>query len=284
MCGSRRVQPRFPAAPELKRCRECGVVFRAGQVGAEDLRRTYDKDYYLKAWPGSLGQFFSEFDPERHHKTRFLVRQLAELSRLCGGPGRILDVGCANGVFPWLAQKAGWQAEGLEVSPFAAEWGRKQFGVTIHEVDLANLPPGPAYDAITFWDTIEHLPDPAGALRAAFARLRPGGYLAALTPDIDSLVNSLVHAAHRLAPRRTRPLLGKLYHQDHLSFFNPGSLAQALLAAGFTVHWMESYDEDPHDTETEGATRFALHLVGLAAGIMQRRHELLVYAQRPGGK
>ena len=285
VCGSRRVQPRFPSAdPGLRLCRECGVIFREGAVGTEELRCIYDENYYRNTWPGSLGKFFSDFDPELHHKTKFMLRQLRELSRRCGGPGRILDVGCANGVFVWLAAREGWQAEGLEVSPFAAAWGRKQFGVKISEEDLHNISPDPGYDAITFWDTIEHLPDPAATLHAAFARLRPGGFVAVLTPDTDSLINHLVHSAHRLLPGRTRTLIEKLYHQDHLSFFNRGSMAQALLAAGFTINWMESYDEDPADTETAGLTRAALRLVGLAAALLQRRHELLVYAQRPAGR
>lgn len=281
VCGSRRVMPRFPAVPGLLLCRACGVTFRPDVVTPDDLRATYDRDYYLETWPGSLGKFFGDFDPEAHHKTRFLARQVRELNRLCGGPGRVLDVGCANGVFVWLAQKAGWKAEGLEVSPFAAEAGRKQFGVTIHERGLEDMPAEPAWDAITFWDTIEHLPDPAAALRAARARVRPGGCVALLTPDTDSLVSRLVHAAHFVAPRRTRPLIDKLYHRDHLTFFSRGSLAQAVLDAGFSVHWMESYDEDPDDTETAGVTRAGLHVVRAAAFVVQRGHELLVHAQRP---
>jgi len=283
VCGSPRVQPRFPTVTlDLNLCRECGAIFRAGEVSDEDLKKIYDRDYYLETWPGSLGKFFSEFNPTRHHKTKYLLRQLGELDRLCGGPGRLLDVGCANGVFPWLAQNAGWRATGLEVSPFAAEWGRKQFGVEIIESGIEDLPPEPVYDAITFWDTIEHLPAPSAALYAAFLRLKPGGYLAVLTPDTDSLVSGLCHNAYRLAPRRSRPLIEKLYHQDHLSFFNRGSLAQALLAQGFEVHWMESYDEDPRDTETQGLTRAGLFLTRAVAVVFQRHHELLVFARRPG--
>ena len=282
VCGSEKTVARFPAGgADLKLCRECGVTFRTGTASAADLAGLYDREYFLETWPGSLGRFFSAFDPARHHKTRFFSRQLSELERLVNGQRRLLDVGCANGVFVWLARERGWEAEGLEVSPFAVEWGRKQFGVVIHEGDIHNISPEPGYDVITFWDTLEHLPDPRAALHAAVSRLHPGGYLVILTPDTQSLVNSLVHTAYRLAPNRGRALIQRLYHTDHLCFFDRNSLAAALVAQGLQIHWIESYDEHPADTETRGLLRAGVYAVHYAASLLQRRHELMIYARKP---
>ena len=117
LCGSEKVAARFPdSALDLMLCAECGTLFRPLELGADRLRELYDEDYYLKTWPGSLGRFFQDFDPDKHHKTRFFIRQLAEFERLMGRPGRLLDVGCANGVFVWLAKERGWEAEGVEIT------------------------------------------------------------------------------------------------------------------------------------------------------------------------
>jgi 2-polyprenyl-3-methyl-5-hydroxy-6-metoxy-1,4-benzoquinol methylase len=285
LCGSEKAEERFPGAGiEIYKCQTCGTVFRDQEVGIENLRELYNEDYYMKTWPGSLGRFFTEFDPDEHHKTRFFNKQLSEFENLCGGPGKLLDVGCANGVFVWMAHERGWEAEGVELSPFAAKWGRKQFDVNITEGTIRDLPPEPAYDVITFWDTIEHLPDPARALRGAYKRLAPGGMLAVLTPDSASLVNRLVHASHKVAPGFTGPYLEKLYHKDHLTYFDRETLGRALCEQGFEIHWLIGYDEDPTDTETSGLLRAGVFIARMAAMIIGRQHEILVWAAKPRPK
>lgn len=282
LCGSKRNRPRFPKSGlPVHRCLTCDAVFRPETPGEDGLSEYYNEDYYLKDWKGSLGRFFKDFDPDKHHKTRFWKRQLKDLAGLAGGPGRLLDVGAANGVFVWLASEAGWSAEGVEVSAFAAERGREQFGVTIHEKEVWDLPPAPVYDVITLWDTIEHMPHPKQAIHACYQRLKPGGYLAVLTPDTGSLVNQIVHGAHRAAPRLSRRYLEQLYHEDHLTYFDRDTLCLNLIEHGFLIHWIESYDEHPKDTETEGLARLALYCLYPVAGFFNLRHEMLVWAEKP---
>ncbi|HUT54997.1 MAG TPA: class I SAM-dependent methyltransferase [bacterium] len=281
-CGSERTEKRFPGASlDLLRCQDCGAMFRPGEVTQEDLSRLYNEDYFLKSWPGSLGRFFSDFDPARHNKTRFLQKQLAELTRLAGKKGRLLDVGCANGVFVWMAKQSGWQAEGVELSRFAAARGREQFQVVIHEGTVDDMPDEPAFDVITLWDTLEHVSDPSHELHACFQRLAPGGIIAVLTPDASSLINRVVHAAHIVAPRALAPLLEKLYHADHLTCFDRQSLARALVKQGFQIQWVQGYDEAPEDTETAGLVRLGVLAVRVAAMIAHREHELLILAGKP---
>lgn len=282
VCGSEATSRRFPRSDiPVRHCNECGVDFRPGEVTKTDLEKLYDKDYYLNTWPGSLGKFFEDFDPDKNHKTKFFKKQLSEFAGILGGKGKLLDVGCANGVFPWIAEQEGWQAEGVEISPFAVAWGRDQFGVTIHQGDMNVIDPDEQYDLITFWDTLEHLPDPASSLRRAYDRLKPGGIVAVLTPDTHSLVNKLVHGAYHLFPKKAGGLLKKLYHEDHLTFFNRNALCLALVEEGFFIHWIITCDEDPRDTETSGLAVVGVYLIHFAASIIQRRHELLVWARKP---
>lgn len=282
LCGSALVHPRFPRLDlPLLRCDECGVFFRTTQNNLPDPAELYNETYFLKTWPGSLGRFFRQFEPERHHKTRFFIRQLAEFERRFGRPGRLLDVGAANGVFVWLAQRRGWEAEGVEPSPFAVNWGRKQFGVVLHQGTIADIHPENLYDIITLWDTLEHVPDPGETLRLCYQRLRPGGILALLTPDTSSLINLILHAGYALASHRVEPYLKTLYHVDHLTCFNRHALCRALLHQGFLPQWIEGYDEAPQDTETRGPLRLAVTILRLSAVLLHRQHELLCWAEKP---
>ena len=282
LCGSVNTQPRFPRLSlPLLLCRDCGVIFRPSALADRDPAATYDRDYYFETWPGSLGRFFKDFDPEAHNKTRFFIRELREFERILGRPGRVLDVGTANGVFVWLADRQGWKAEGVELSPFAVNWGRNQFHADLIEGSIADLSPEPRYDLITLWDTLEHVLDPRRTLRDCYQRLAPGGILAILTPDTLSLVNRLLHLAVRVSPSRAEPWLRRLYHEDHLTAFNRHNLSRSLVQEGFIIHWIEGYDEDPRDTETAGPVRAGVFLVRLAAALIHRQHELLAWARKP---
>ena len=281
LCGSGRAGPRFrESGLSLLECADCRTLFRPRGEEPENPAAYYDEDYYLDTWPGSLGRFFHHFNPKQHHKTRFLERQLAEFEGVFGGPGRLLDVGCANGVLVFMAKERGWEAEGIEVSEFAASWGREQFGINIREGVIEDLAPEPAYHVITLFDTLEHVPEPQKMIRECYDRLLPGGVLAVLTPDTLSLVNHLVHAAQRLSPKRAQGLMKQLYHEDHLCFFNREALSRALIETGFLLSWMEGYDEDPRDTETRGLTKLGVYLARAAASVIHRQHEVLYWARK----
>jgi 2-polyprenyl-3-methyl-5-hydroxy-6-metoxy-1,4-benzoquinol methylase len=282
LCGSDQTFNKFPESEiVLHQCKNCQTIFRPEDVSEKDLIDIYNEQYYRDTWQGSLGRFFEDFKPEDNHKTRFFVKQLEEAEKIIGKKGKVLDIGCANGVFVWQAKEAGWDAKGVELSEYAAEWGMKQFGIDIEIGTIRDIQDGPAFDLITLWDTLEHIPEPAQTLKDCFDRLNPGGCVAILTPDAISLVNQLVHAAHKLSPEKGGQYLKKLYHEDHLSFFTRNSLAKVLIETGYQIHWIQGYDENPKDTETEGLTRAGLHAVRMAAKIFNRAHEILVWAQRP---
>ena len=84
------------------------------------------------------------------------------------------------------------------------------------------LPEG-AYDVVTMWDVIEHLPDPASTLRAVHSALRPGGVFAVTTMDVDAL---FPRVAGRFWP---------WYMQMHLVYFSRRTLGELLRRSGFEV-------------------------------------------------
>src|SRR5439155_3001922 len=114
-------------------------------------------------------------------------RRLAQVTARAA-TGRLLDVGCGDGLFLAIAGRAGWSVEGIEFSPEGARRATHRLGRPIAVGDLARdtALAGP-FDVITLWHVLEHLPDPATALRAARARLRPGGLLVAAVPNLDNL-------------------------------------------------------------------------------------------------
>src|SRR5262249_50892892 len=106
---------------------------------------------------------------------------------------RLLDVGCgAGGTSAALARRIpGLSTTGIERDPDAAARaaGRPRRGLREDGGEaLARLAiEGAAFDAFLFADVLEHLDDPAGALKKARALASPGAVLVASVPNAGHL-------------------------------------------------------------------------------------------------
>jgi SAM-dependent methyltransferase len=149
--------------------------------------------------------------------------------------GRVLDVGSSTGLFLEEMRRAGWEAEGVEPTASAAEYARKRFGLSVFEGLLEEAPFAPeSFDAITFWDVLEHLHSPRDGLARTAALLRPGGLVAINVPNWH-------------APERR--LFGRWWAgydpPRHLYVFSRRSLGRYLDEAGFEplawICFMPSY-------------------------------------------
>ena len=102
--------------------------------------------------------------------------------------GRLLDVGCATGVFAGVAHQHGWNVTGLDASAWATARARPRHpGVAFvtGPVEAAPFPPE-SYEAVTLWDVIEHVPSPLDTLRQLHRWLAPRGCLFLNLPNAES--------------------------------------------------------------------------------------------------
>lgn len=202
----------------LVRCRRCSLLFVNPRVSS----RAMLEGYATGADPAYVSQMPS--------RVRTFARTLERIDRLRPAKGRLLDVGTAAGAFLKAAKDDGWDVTGVEPNQWLAEWGRSEYGVTIHvgSIDEVALPAA-SYDVVTLWDVIEHTPDPMHVLRRAHALLAPGGLLVVNYPDIGSWIAR--------AMGRKWPFLSSV----HLYYFTRETMRAALDRAGF-----EPIDVRPH--------------------------------------
>lgn len=121
-------------------------------------------------------------DLYRHHWW-FRAREeliVAELRRLrpARGWGRILDVGCGDGLFFPRLQEFG-EVEGVEPDP-AMRSGAS--GSRIHAGPFETFRPGRRYSLILMLDVVEHVRDAVGFVRHALAILEDEGTLLLTVP------------------------------------------------------------------------------------------------------
>ena len=208
----------------LVRCVNCGLIFVNPRPAFEDLARQYEGSYFNCPEPTFGGYEDYEADREDIMRT-FRGRMKLIRPLLDSAAPRLLDVGCATGIFLEVAREAGWHGEGVDISGYALARAQGK-GFEVHRGTLvgAGLPEG-GYDVITMWDLIEHVPDPAAVLAECHRLLRPGGVVAISTPDAGSLL------ARVLGGR----WLGFRSIDEHLYFFSRRSMGAMLEAAGFEV-------------------------------------------------
>lgn len=105
--------------------------------------------------------------------------------RYAGTPIAHLDVGCALGYFLAYARTSVVQhSVGVDLSPYAIARAKARFpALEFLEAPADALPlPDGAFHVLTSFDTLEHVPDVAAALREIRRVLRPDGTLMVRVP------------------------------------------------------------------------------------------------------
>ena len=197
--------PKRPAAANIR------DAIRNGYLNA---RYGYD------LMPSSrLGPVVARLLPKRRWYADHMVRHL---ERKPGG--RLLDVGSGNAAFLGGMQEAGWEVQGLEPDPAAAERSRRGgVPVVASTLEESAFEPG-SFHAVTLHHVLEHFHDPVEALRICRHLLEPGGTLWLATPNLDARGHA-IFGRHWLGLDPPR----------HLVLFTRDSLVSAVEGAGFVI-------------------------------------------------
>jgi SAM-dependent methyltransferase len=210
----------------LRQCERCRLIYLSPRPTRASLGA-----YYPASYPPYRPPIESEtWSLLRWMRRRKLQRRRQLVAGYLGQPtGSILDVGCATGLFLHEMAQAGWQAAGVELVDSAAAFARQTFGLDVFTGELSEAPfPAASFDAVTFWDVLEHTFSPRQALADAARLLRPGGVLGLSLPNWDSFDRRLFgrHWQGLDCPR-------------HMFVFPRPVLAQMLQEAGFTdLKWL----------------------------------------------
>jgi len=204
-------------------------LYRAPCPDPDELAHDYDEHYFRQDYEAHSDGIGRDYLSDREGLMQSFDAHLADLERLCR-PGRLLDVGCAAGFLLAAARRRGWEVVGLEMSAFAADYARREFSLEVRQepVDQASFPQG-AFDAITAFEFIEHVPNPGAALSRMHSWLRPGGVLALTTPN----------AASWLAQRHP-DRFGAFLESRHLVYFTPSTLSRLLQQVGFRIRYLQT--------------------------------------------
>lgn len=199
-------------------CNSCGLGHTLTPDGF-DPRKIYDSGYFA----GGHRAAYVDYQGSERVLRREFRRTVATLQDHAPG-GRLLEVGCTYGYFLDEA-RARYDVEGLELCAEAVDACRARgLDVRCQELQAEALAGRPPYDVAVMLDVIEHLADPAAALRVLRDALVPGGHLLLTTGDFGAPLSRVMGRHWRLI---TPP--------EHLYFFTRKSLERLLERAGLEM-------------------------------------------------
>lgn len=189
--------------PWLARCPGCGFLASSLEAGA--------------------GTGIAGLEALRRANFEVLLDRLARHRAIAGA--RVLEVGSAWGWFLEAARRRGALVHGIEPEAANAALARAngfEVETGLFPQDLRHRGP---YDIIAFNDVLEHIPDPAAALRAVEQLLAPGGLAVVNLPSSDGTIYRIARGLDRLGVHGPyERLWQKGFPSPHVSYFNPANL------------------------------------------------------------
>jgi SAM-dependent methyltransferase len=100
----------------------------------------------------------------------------------------MLDVGCGTGSFLKVCQENGWEVYGIDPSDSAKRVGKEHYGLDIIQNYFEYFETEKKFDCITFWGSLEHLPQPMESLKKAAGLLNRDGIIIFEVPSSESIL------------------------------------------------------------------------------------------------
>jgi 2-polyprenyl-3-methyl-5-hydroxy-6-metoxy-1,4-benzoquinol methylase len=159
----------------LVQCQDCGLRYLNPRPSPEEMNGYY---------PSAYREFRASIDESLRRS--YQEEKLHKLQAHSQG-GRLLDVGCADGLFLHLARLAGYEVQGVEMAEGSTAHAQEMYELDVFTGGLREASfPDEYFDVVTFWHVLEHLHEPLGDMRETHRILRPDGLLIVEVPNIAS--------------------------------------------------------------------------------------------------
>lgn len=218
---------------EIDKCSDCGLR-------SLNFKGNYNKfltTYYQKGFftGGKRFRAYADYEGDKPVHLLNLKGHLHGLIRILDNSKlnklSLLDAGCAMGYFMELARDANFDVYGVDVSDYAVDIAKKNFGDKVKLGQIENLnklfnhnQKPVKFNVVTMFDIIEHLQNPREVLKKINYSMSDNGLLVVQTGNASS---------------RWARLMGRNWHffapPQHFFFFTEENLKNLLRQTGFEV-------------------------------------------------
>lgn len=199
-------------------CGSCGLIYLTPRFSRYQIEEDYNRAAKSESYISDAGKE-KELYRERFNK------YLNEIEKHKREKGKILDIGCAIGLFLDAAVKRGWDAYGVEISNVFVEYARTEMGLNVQRGQIEDIKDREScFDVITMWHVLEHTLDPRLAVSRAYDLLKEDGLLALEVPNGESEIQRAI----KTHPEKIKPY-------GHLYYFSRETLTRLLESVGFSL-------------------------------------------------
>lgn len=193
-------------------CSNCGLIYSSPILPPEEIYELYRHSPFLHE--SQLANMIRDYQD-----------QLRGLLPLLPSKGRLLEIGCANGLFLQAARELGFDdVRGVEPGEEAVRTADLAVrSKIVNSVFHADLFAPESFDVVCCFQVLDHLLDPAAVLRDAAKLLRKGGLVLLLNHNIRSW---FPRALGERCP---------MYDIEHIYLFDKQTVAKLLRNNGFEV-------------------------------------------------
>ncbi len=224
VCGAEQAtEIRISSEHSVHQCTVCGTAFAPAYADPEDI---YVDDYLLgqgrQATP--FGIHFDLLDPRFQEYLHRVANDRMTAIEVVAGTGSLLDVGCGTGEVLAAAQERGWDATGVEPIAKEAAFARDERGVNVMTSTLEDSGLSMhAFDVVSAFHVLEHMPHPTDFLRSIARWAKPGGHVVIEVPNFGG--RARLRSEQFGGWRHLRPL-------EHINHFTPTTLQETFRRAG----------------------------------------------------
>lgn len=228
-CGNDAVSP---FSDDYSLCQSCGTLVLQKLLPSniedvsDDADDLYGKNYYLKhlvedyGYPAMSQRMRADLPGRCIHWLKTLLKY-KEIG------AKVLEIGCGHGGSVALFRAAGYEATGLELSPWLVAQAKKMWNVPMLQgtVERQNIPEN-SLDAILMMDVLEHLEHPISTLRHCVRLLKSDGIFIKQTPKTpDAPILNMLE-------EEKSPFLVQLKSSEHIYLYSSDALQEIFSRCG----------------------------------------------------
>lgn len=282
LCGKTEFKLLYDLKPyKIYECKFCKLrVTDQDSIKAKKGSEMYSEEYFKEVHPKFFGVCDKTYPKHVKHskKLQNFWNVANTISNYIPNKGKVLDIGCATGVFLDMMQHKGFEPYGVDISDYASKYARDNFGVKTFKGKLEDSKfKDEFFDVITMWDFIEHVNNPTEILNIANRLLRKGGMLFILTINDDSLMESLSRMSYNIGIKRPAEIMHPVHHVHH---YTDATLRALLHKTGFHIIKKEKSEMPLENVEGSTLIRSAYVPLVAISNLLHRQHEVRVFTRR----